>query len=117
MLNLIKFICSLLLILLLFIVFYLNYKQKKSKKVNPENMGKYPIFCITNFFSKFKHIKYTKEGELVYFRCEGEIQCMEECSNSIDLLNNNFYQINFLKYIKCREMKKVDLSRRKMALF
>ena len=100
-----------------FYCFYLNYKQKKSKKVNPENMGKYPIFYITNFFSKFKHIKYTKEGELVYFRCEGEIECLEECSNSIDLLNNNFYQINFLKYIKCREMKKVDLQRKKMALF
>ena len=66
MLDLIKFICSFLLILLLFIVFYLNYKQKKSKKVNPENMGKYPIFYITNFFSKFKHIKYTKEGESLF---------------------------------------------------
>ena len=116
MLDLIKFTCSFLLILLLFIVFYLNYKVKNNKKVNQKNFGKYPIFFITNFFSKFKHIKYTKEGELVYFRCEGEIECMEECSNSMDLLNNNFYQINFLKYIKCREMKKVDLQRKKMAL-
>ena len=115
MLDLIKFICSFLLILLLFIVFYLNYKLKKSKQVNPENMGKYPIFYITNFFSKFKHIKYIKEGELVYFRCEVEIECMEGYSNSIDLLNNNFYQINLLKYIKCREMKRVDLPRKKMA--
>ena len=62
MLDLIKFICSFLLILLLFIVFYLNYKLKKSKKVNPENIEKYPIFCITNFFSKFKHIKYKRRG-------------------------------------------------------
>ena len=78
MLDLIKFICSFLLILLLFIAFYFNYKLKKYKKVNQENMGKHPIFYITNFFSKFKHIKYTREWELVYFRCEGEIEYMKE---------------------------------------
>ena len=79
-------------------------------------MGKHQIFYITKFFSKFKHIKYTKEGDLIYFICEGDIEYMEEGSNFIELLNNNFYQINFLKYIKCREMKKVDLQRKKMAL-
>ena len=62
MLDLIKFICSFLLILLLFIVFYLNYKQKKSKKANPENMGKYPIFYITNFFSKSNILNIQKKG-------------------------------------------------------
>ena len=62
MLDLIKFICSFLLILLLFIVFYFNYKLKKSKKVNPENMGKYPIFYITNFFLNSNILNIQKKG-------------------------------------------------------
>ena len=70
----IKFTCSFLLIFFFFIIIFL----KKSKEVKQKNKEKYPTFCIANFFSKFKHIKYVKKGELVSFRCEGELNALEK---------------------------------------
>ena len=61
----------LFLLIFIFLIIYLHDKQKKIKK--SQNNKIYPVFIITKNSSSFKHVKHTKEGELISFRCQGEI--------------------------------------------
>ena len=98
---------NLFFLIFIFPIIYLHNKQKKIKK--SQNNKIYPVFIITKNSSSFKHVKYTKDGELVSLRCQGEIECMGYSNYNDFLLNSDFYQINYIKFInKCLEAKMAD---------
>ena len=95
------------LLIFIFPIIYLHRKQKKIKR--PQINKIYPVFIITKNSSSFKHLKYTKEGELISFRCQGQIEYMGYSNYNDFLLNSDFYQINYIKFInKCLEIKMAD---------
>ena len=79
-------------------------------------MQKIPLFYVSKNSTKIKHIKRVKDGDLISFVSQGEIVCLEESSNFSDfLLNDDFYQNNYLNFIKKnaeRWMKKEDLQKK-----
>ena len=93
-----------LLKILFFIIYFIFLKH------NPKNYDtkkkKYHIYSVINFSSNFRHINSSKEGDLIFFKCEGRIQDHAKLSDLvlIDDINNNFYQKNYLNFInkKCR---------------
>ena len=101
------FFLKIIVFLLIFIFPIIYLKQKKIKK--SQNNKIYPDFIITKNSSSFKHVMHTKEGELISFQCQGEIECMGYSNYNDFLLNSNFYQKNYIKYInKCLEIKMAD---------
>ena len=103
------FFLKIIVFLLIFIfpIIYLHNKQKNIKE--SQNNKICPVFIITKNSSSFKHVKNTKEGELISFQCQGEIECMGYSNYNDFLLNSNFYQKNYIKYInKCLEIKMAD---------
>lgn len=89
---------SLLLIFFLFLIYKLEYKKPKNKE---KKMKKIPLFYVSKNSTKIKHIKRVKDGDLISFVSQGEIVCLEESSNFSDfLLNDDFYQNNYLNFIK-----------------
>lgn len=113
MMDLYKLIGSSILLIFISTLFCF-YKKDKSKRKTSQK--KYPSFFVNNFSSQFTHFKYTKEGDLINFKCEGKIEYKGEsfCLENF-LLNEYFYQINYLNYInkKCRETKKVGSQKMK----
>ena len=101
------FFLKIIVFLLIFIFPFIYLKQKKIKK--SQNNKIYPVFIITKNSSSFKHVMQTKEGELISFQCQGEIEYMGYSNYNDFLLNSNFYQKNYIKYInKCLEIKMAD---------
>ena len=89
---------SLLLIFFLLLIYKLEYKKPKNKE---KKMQKIPLFYVSKNSTKIKHIKRVKDGDLISFVSQGEIVCLEESSNFSDfLLNDDFYQNNYLNFIK-----------------
>ena len=108
-----------LLKILFFIIFYFS-------KHNPKNYDKkkkkYHIYSVINFSSNFRHINSSKEGDLIFFKCEGIIESQAKLSDlvliddSIFIINDDFYQKNYLNFInkKCRpEDQTEDLLEKK----
>ena len=60
-----------LLKILFFIIFFIFFKNnpKNSDKKNK----KYHAYSIINYSSNFRYINSTKEGDLIFFKCEGII--------------------------------------------
>ena len=67
------FIFKIIFFLLIFIFPIIYFRNNKKKINNSQNNKIYPVFIITKNSSSFKHVKHTKEGELISFRCQGEI--------------------------------------------
>ena len=109
-----------LLKILFFIIFFIFLKN------NPKNYDKkkkkYHVYSIINYSSNFRYINSTKEGDLIFLKCEGIIQEQTKLSDlvsiddSIFILNDDFYQKNYLNFInkKCRpEDQMEDLLEKK----
>ena len=88
---------SLLLIFFLFLISKLEYKKPKNKE---KKMQKIPLFYVSKNSTKIKRIKRVKDGNLISFVSQGEIVCLEESLNFSDFLNDDFYQNNYLNFIK-----------------
>ena len=103
-----------LLKILFFIIFFIFLKN------NPKNYDKkkkkYHVYSVINYSSNFKYINSTKEGDLIFFKCEGIIQDQTKLSDlvsiddSIFILNDDFYQKNYLNFInkKCRPEEQME---------
>ena len=103
-----------LLKILFFIIFFIFLKH------NPKNYDKkkkkYHVYSIINYSSNFRYINSTKEGDLIFFKCEGIIQDQAKLSDlvsiddSIFILNDDFYQKNYLNFInkKCRPEEQME---------
>ena len=94
-----------LLKILFFIIYFIFLKH------NPKNYDtkkkKYHIYSVINYSSNFRHINSTKEGDLIFFKCEGIIHKLSDLvliDDSIFIINDDFYQKNYLNFInkKCR---------------
>ena len=110
-----------LLKILFFIIFFIFLKN------NPKNYDKkkkkYHVYSIINYSSNFRYINSTKEGDLIFLKCEGIIQDdqaklsdLVSIDDSIFILNDDFYQKNYLNFInkKCRpEDQMEDLLEKK----
>ena len=70
---------------------------------------KYDVYSIINYSSNFRYINSTKEGDLIFFKCEGIIHVQANLSDlvsiddSIFIIKDDFYQNNYLNFInrKC----------------
>ena len=106
---------SLILIFTFFIIYFNQLCKKTLKKLN-----NFPLFYASNCSSSFKYLKRLKDGDLLSFSFKGEIICLDKASDFPDfLLNDDFYQINYLKYIinkKCQEVKMVNLQKKKILI-
>ena len=103
-----------LLKILFFIIFFIFFKR------NPKNYDKkkkkYHVYSVINYSSNFRFINFTKEGDLIYFKCEGIIQEQTNISDlvliddSIFIINDDFYQKNYLNFInkKCRPEEQME---------
>ena len=90
--------------------FFIYFNQKTLKKIK-----KIPLFYVSNYSFNFKK----HNGDLFLFSCQGEIICLDKASDFPDfLLNDDFYQINYLKYInkKCQEVKMANLQEKKILI-
>ena len=89
--------------------------QKNFKKIKQN-----PFFYVSNCSSNFKYLNKLKDGDLFDFSCKGEIICLDKTSDFPNfLLNDDFYQLNYLKYIinkKCQEVKMVNLQKKKILI-
>ena len=94
-----EFLLKLLIFFLIFI--FLKYRKKihiKSQIQNTKNL--YPIFTVVGGISKIKHNKYKNSGESVSFTCEGQIKYLGNFFYYSNLLlNDDFYQLCYFKYI------------------
>ena len=103
-----------LLEILFFIIFFIFLKH------NPKNYDKkkrkYHSYSVINYSSNFRYINSTKEGDLIFFKCEGIIQEQTNLSDlvliddSIFIINDDFYQKNYLNFInkKCRPEEQME---------
>ena len=77
---------------------------------------KYHVYSVINYSSNFKYINSTKEGDLIFFKCEGIIQEQTNLSDlvliddSIFIINDDFYQKNYLNFInkKCHSEDQME---------
>ena len=91
--------------ILIFFFFYFYFKKLNKKPF--KTIKKFPLFLVTKCSSNFQHSKNVNNGDLVSFKCKGEIICLEMVSDFTDfLLNDDFYQINYLKYINKNVVEK-----------
>ena len=96
-----------LLKILFFIIFFIFLKHNSK---NYDKNEKYHVYSVINYSSNFRYINSTKEGDLIFFKCEGIIQEQTNLSDlvliddSIFIINDDFYQKNYLNFInkKCR---------------
>ena len=51
-------------------------------------MKKFPIFYVSKNLTKIKHIKCSKDGDLISYVSHGGIICLEEASNFSDFFLN-----------------------------
>ena len=94
--------------ILFFIIFFIFLKN--NSKNYDKKKKKYHAYSIINYSSNFRYINSTKEGDLIFFKCEDIIQDQAKLSDlvsiddSIFILNDDFYQKNYLNFInkKCR---------------
>ena len=106
---------SLILIFTFFIIYFNQLGKTTLRKF------KKPLFYVSNCSSNFKYLKGLKDGDLFSFSCKDEIICLDKASDFPDfLLSDDFYQINYLKYLinkKChQEIKMVNLQEKKKIL-
>ena len=70
-----------LLKILFFIIYFIFLKH------NPKNYDtkkkKYHICSVINFSSNFRHINSSKEGDLIFFKCEGIIESQAKLSDLV----------------------------------
>ena len=68
----------------------------------------YHVYSVINYSSNFRYINSTKEGDLIFIKCEGIIQDQTKLSylflidDSTFIINNDFYQKNYLIYINIK---------------
>ena len=94
----------------------LKIYQEGIQKNNDKKKKKYHIYSVINYSSNFKYINSTKEGDLIFFKCEGIIQDQVKLSDlvliddSIFIINDDFYQKNYLNFInkKCRPEEQME---------
>ena len=96
-----------LLKILIFIIFFIFLKH------NPKNYDKkkkkYHVHSVINYSSNFKYINSIKEGDLIFFKCEGIIQDQVKLfdlvlnDDSIFIINDDLYQKNYLNFINKKD--------------
>ena len=94
-----------LLKFLFFIIFFIFLKH------NPKNYDKkkkkYHVYSVINYSSNFRYINSTKEGDLIFFKCEGIIQ---EQINLSDLVGESLSNLQSYKVFKvcqsCQSLSK-----------
>ena len=94
-----EFLLKLLIFFFLFIFLKYNKKNTQMKSLIKNEKMISPIFMVINDSSKIHHIKFTNDGELAFFKCEGQIVYMGNFSDYNFLLNDDFYQLCYIKYI------------------
>ena len=66
----------------IFFIFLKNNQKNYNKKKK-----KYHVYSIINYSSNFRYINSTKEGDLIFFKCEGIIQ--DDQAKLSDLVSND----------------------------
>ena len=58
--------------ILFFIIFFIYLKHNPNN--NDIKKKKYHVYSVINYSSNFRYINSTKEGDLIFSKCEGIIQ-------------------------------------------